>query len=197
MNATIVLASESPRRRALLAQIGVRFEHLACDIDEQRERAETALEYVERMARTKAGYARRAHPAHKPVLAADTVVVLDGEVLGKPRDPAHADALLQRLSARSHDVLTAVALASNETAVRLSRSRVWFRSVSAHERAAYCATGEPMDKAGGYAIQGMGAIFVTRLEGSYSGVMGLPLFETCELLRSIGIDPLAVPGASP
>ncbi len=197
MNAPIVLASESPRRRALLAQIGVRFDHVACAIDEAPEPTEGALLYVERVARTKAEYARRVHRTQKPVLAADTVVVLDGETLGKPRDPAHADALLQRLSARSHDVLTAVALASSETSVRLSRSRVWFRSISAHERAAYCATGEPMDKAGGYAIQGMGAIFVTRLEGSYSGVMGLPLLETCELLRSIGIDPLAAAGATP
>lgn len=148
---------------------------------------------MQRLARAKAraGRAGLAPGDSTPVLGADTEVVLDGEVLGKPRDAAHAAAMLARISGRSHQVVSGVALAKpGREAARLSTSTVWLRDTTAAERAAYCATGEPLDKAGAYGIQGVAAVFVSRLEGSYSGVMGLPLHETAELLREAG---LAIP----
>jgi septum formation protein len=188
----IYLASRSPRRRMLLEQIGVRYRVLALDLTERRRPGESPAAFVRRMARAKAELGRTRLPpgATAPVLGADTVVIADGEVLGKPSSVGEACAMLERLSGRSHEVLTAVALAATTTEVALSRSRVWFRALTAEERAAYCATGEPLDKAGAYAIQGLAAAFVARLEGSYSGVVGLPLFETAELLRAVGIDAL-------
>jgi septum formation protein len=138
----------------------------------------------------KALAARRFLPAGARVLAADTAVVLDGEVLGKPRDEAHAAATLARLSGRQHQVFTGVALAGDACRTRLSESRVRFRSLSAAERTAYVATGEPMDKAGAYAIQGRAAVFIEHLDGSYSGVMGLPIYETAQLLHEAGIEVL-------
>lgn len=188
----IYLASRSPRRRMLLEQIGVRYRVLALDLTERRRPGESPAAFVRRMARAKAELGRTRLPpgAAAPVLGADTVVIADGEVLGKPSSAGEACAMLERLSGRSHEVLTAVALAATTTEVALSRSRVWFRALTAEERAAYCATGEPLDKAGAYAIQGLAAAFVERLEGSYSGVVGLPLFETAELLRAVGIDAL-------
>lgn len=188
----IYLASRSPRRRALLEQIGVRYRTLAVTVDEQRAPNEAAAAFVRRMARTKVQSARARLPPREPtpVLAADTAVVVDGEVLGKPGSADEARWMLARLSGRVHEVLTAVALTSHATALSLSRTRVWFRALSEADCAAYCASGEPMDKAGAYAIQGLAAVFVERLEGSYSGVVGLPLFETAGLLRAAGIDVL-------
>ena len=185
----LCLASASPRRSELLRQIGVPFEVRAADIKEEQLRGELPDAYVVRLAAAKAEAVWAAVPEldRRPVLAADTAVVLDGHVLGKPLDAAEAAAMLERLSGRSHRVLTAVALrvaAGVET--RLSRSEVRFRATTAAERVQYCATGEPFDKAGGYGIQGRAAVFVEELRGSYSGVVGLPLFETAELLTRHG-----------
>ena len=188
----LVLASASPRRRELLAQIGVPHRVLAVDLDEGRLPGEAVEAFVQRLALDKALAGWHALPAVErgPVLGADTLVVLDGEPLGKPLDRDDALTMLARLSGRSHEVLTAVALVGpGAPQVRLSRSRVTFRATSAAERRAYWDSGEPADKAGAYGIQGLGAIFVANLEGSYSGVMGLPLFETAGLLAEAGIHP--------
>jgi septum formation protein len=187
----LVLASASPRRRELLAQIGVRHRVLALDLDERRRPGEPLEAFVQRLALDKALAGWHALPAVEqgPVLGADTLVVLDGEPLGKPVDREDALNMLARLSGRTHEVLTAVALVTPEPRVCLQRSRVTFRAIETAERLAYWASGEPADKAGAYAIQGLGAIFVRQLEGSYSGVMGLPLFETAELLAEAGIHP--------
>jgi septum formation protein len=126
----------------------------------------------------------------QPVLAADTVVVVDDKILGKPADRTDALAMLAQLSGREHEVLTGVALAGDKLESRLSASRVRFRHITEDEAEAYWQSGEPADKAGGYAIQGLGALFVSHLEGSFSGVMGLPLYTTAELLRDVGIEPL-------
>ena len=203
----LFLASRSPRRRELLAGLGYRFEVVDAAIDESRADGEAPPRYVERMAREKAlaGLAAvestvAARGRSSPlVLGADTIVVVDGEVLGKPRDGADVLAHLERLSGRDHLVLTAVAAAARSrngeagTRVRLSRSRVWFRALSAAERTAYRETGEPADKAGSYAIQGLAAAFVTRLEGSWSAVVGLPLHETSDLLTRAGMPFLSLP----
>lgn len=184
----LVLASTSPRRRELLAQLGVRFEVLAVTIDEGPLPGELAADHVCRLALAKA----RAGAAHSGpescVLGADTVVVLDGEIFGKPTDRDDAAATLRRLSGRTHAVLSAVARVQGGThIVRLSESQVTFRTLSSAEIAAYCDTAEPLDKAGAYAIQGRAAAFIRYLEGSYSGVMGLPLFETADLLAGAGV----------
>ncbi len=181
----IYLASASPRRAALLEQIGVEFQVLAAEIVEDLLAGETPQETVLRLATSKAqAIAKQTLMAPRPVLGADTVVVVDGELLGKPASPLEASAMLARLSGQTHQVLTGVALVSDGgLATRLSVNEVRFRSTTPAEREAYCQTGEPMDKAGGYAVQGKGAVFIERLEGSYSGVMGLPLFETAELLK--------------
>ena len=184
----LCLASASPRRRELLAQLGVPHVLSVPDIDEAVLAGESAADYVVRMARAKA---RIAHPhgAGLPVLAADTTVLIDERICGKPVDAEEGIALLLALSGRSHEVLTAVALAAaGEVHHRLSRSEVRFRHVSLAEAIAYWNTGEPRDKAGGYAVQGHGAVFVEYLSGSYSGVMGLPLFETAELLAGAGVS---------
>ena len=188
----IYLASSSPRRAELLRQIGVEFSVHATDIDESRRPGEEAEDYVLRMATTKARVAAREigiAGREAAVLAADTTIALDGDIIGKPADLAECCCILGRLSAREHLVLTAVALATgDEIASRLNRSRVRFRALSASEIEHYCAGSEPMDKAGAYAIQGRAAIFVENLEGSYSSVMGLPLFETAELLKQAGLQ---------
>ena len=186
----LYLASGSPRRRELLMQIGVPFTALATSIDETPLAAESAEMYVERLARAKAqaGLAALASPLGAVVLGADTSVVLDGQILGKPLDRADAQAMLAALSGHTHQVLTAVALASSERcAVRLVSSKVSFRPLSAAEIEAYWASGEPQDKAGSYAIQGLGGIFVSHLEGSFSAVVGLPVCETAALLADFGI----------
>lgn len=199
MTPLLHLASASPRRRALLAQIGVAHEVVAAPVDERALPAESPRAYVERLALAKARAAwRQPGRSSLPVLAADTTVVLEGELLGKPRDRAEGLAMLARLSGRTHEVLTAVALlADGRERLRTSTSRVRFRAIEAAEREAYWATGEPHDKAGGYAVQGLGAVFVARLEGSYSGVMGLPLFETARLLSAHGVAALAGTGGAP
>lgn len=188
----IYLASQSPRRRELLEQIGVHFDVVSVDVPEQRQPGEVAAQFVERLALDKARAGWQHGARGRPVLGADTIVVLDDEVLGKPVDRAGAETMLARLSGREHRVMTAVALVGvlageEHEAMRLSISRVRFRQTTTAEREAYCATGEPDDKAGAYAIQGRAAIFVEHLEGSYSGVMGLPLFETADLLREFAI----------
>ena len=183
----VCLASVSPRRRELLAQIGVPHTVVGADIDESVRSGEAPRDYVLRMARQKALTVRERGEA-LPVLAADTTVVLDNIIYGKPRDRDDGLAMLGRLSGRTHEVLTAVALAhSSAVTLRLSVSTVRFRELSLEERATYWDTGEPRDKAGGYAIQGAAAVFIESLSGSYSGVMGLPLFETGELLRAVGV----------
>jgi septum formation protein len=186
----VYLASASPRRRALLAQIGVPFQVLTVMVDEARQPGEAPDAYVLRLAREKADAGWRARPLRhpSPVLAADTTVVLDGRILAKPADRSEGERMLRELGGRTHAVLTAVAVATAEGLIaRTSRSEVTFRAISAAEARDYWATGEPRDKAGGYAIQGGAAIFIADLRGSYSGVMGLPLFETAELLEQAGV----------
>jgi septum formation protein len=186
----LILASASPRRRELLAQIGVAHLVSGAEIDEVVAAGEAPADYVVRLACAKAR-AVRARTTGLPVLAADTTVVIDGLVLSKPRDRADAIAMLARLAGRSHQVLTAVALATGAgVAFRVSASEVRLRTVTPEECAAYWETGEPRDKAGGYAIQGRGALFIEHLSGSYSGVMGLPLYETGQLLTAAGLLPL-------
>jgi septum formation protein len=195
----IYLASKSPRRQELLRQIGVAFTEIRLretsgrhrDVVEEALEGEPALHYVERIARTKATVGWRRMEERRlpplPVLAADTEVVLDDAIFGKPADADAARAMLARLSGRRHDVITAVALRfGEEVEVAMSVSQVTMRKLSAREIGRYIDSGEPFDKAGGYAVQGLAAAFVTRLEGSYSGVMGLPLAETAALLAGIG-----------
>ena len=191
----VYLASASPRRCRLLEQIGVAYRQRPVPVDESALPDEDASALVRRLAAAKAAACRAdldAGSEGAPVLAADTVVVQDDRILGKPRDRAQGLAMLELLSGRGHVVLTAVSVlcAGFERTV-VSRSRVEFRVVTRREREAYWATGEPRDKAGGYAVQGLGAAFVSRLEGSYSGVMGLPLCETAALLGEVGIHVLA------
>jgi septum formation protein len=185
----VYLASASPRRSELLRQIGVAFRVQPADIKEEQLPGETPETYVQRLAAAKADAVWAAVQAEqRPVLAADTAVVLDGVVLGKPKDTAEAESMLGRLSGRAHRVLTAVALRDHDDRVTLlSASEVRFRATTEAERLAYCATGEPFDKAGGYGIQGHAAVFVEELRGSYSNVVGLPLFETAALLARAGL----------
>ncbi len=183
----LCLASASPRRRKLLAQIGVVHRVTPADIDEARRGGESPRDYVLRVARGKALLVRSRRP-RSPVLAADTAVVLGESLYGKPRDRADALEMLAALGGRVHRVLTAVVLVTDEGLTSaLSESAVRLRAMSEEERAAYWDTGEPRDKAGAYAIQGFGAVFVESLEGSFSGVMGLPLFETARLLEAAGV----------
>ncbi|MBC3375135.1 septum formation inhibitor Maf [Pseudomonas sp. SWRI92] len=186
----LYLASGSPRRRELLAQIGVPFTAISADIDETPLDQETPSAYVERLARGKAEAGRHALASDVEgcVLGADTAVVLQGRILGKPVDQADALSMLLSLSGRDHEVLTAIAVVDGQHCeTRVVRSRVCFRLITEQEALAYWASGEPRDKAGGYGIQGLGAVFVAGLEGSYSAVVGLPLCETAELLGHFGI----------
>jgi septum formation protein len=191
----IYLASASPRRRELLEQIGVRYRLLQVDVPEVPQPGEVPEMYVLRVAleKARAGRACVAAGDSRPVLGADTEVVIDGAVLGKPSGREDALSMLARLCGREHQVMSAVALvgAEGEEQSRLCVSTVQFRSVSREEAEAYWESGEPQGKAGGYAVQGRGALFIARLDGSYSGVMGLPLFETGALLEQVGIVPLA------
>jgi septum formation protein len=189
---SLLLASASPRRRDLLRQIGLEPQIVATNVDESRLAGEAPATYVERLARLKAETAWQQLPLERPqtVLAADTAVVLDGEIFGKPAGRADALVMLARLSDRTHDVLTGVALRTvRGTHVRLNVSHVTFRALQPDECEAYWESGEGADKAGGYAVQGLGALFISAIDGSFSGVMGLPLYETAELLRGAGIDP--------
>ena len=184
----LYLASGSPRRRELLTQIGVPFIVISAPIDESPLPSESAPAYVERLARAKAaaGLARVDGPA--VVLGADTAVVLDGRILGKPENREDALAMLADLSGREHQVLTAVALDDGQRVHSFCvTSTVRFRAISTDEAQRYWASGEPADKAGGYAVQGLGAVFVTGLSGSYSAVVGLPLSETADVLGQFGI----------
>jgi len=194
----LILASASPRRSALLRQIGVAHRIAAPEIAEVREPRENLEACIRRLALSKARQVRERERASKlPVLGADTAVVLGDEMLGKPADRAAALAMLARLEGRSHRVLTAVALVGKHgETLRLARSTVTFRRIDADEIERYWDSGEPVDKAGGYGIQGLAAVFVEKLEGSYSGVMGLPLFETAALLDAAGVprwQPAALP----
>jgi septum formation protein len=197
----IYLASRSPRRRELLKQVGVTFEIVLLredlrrgpDVDETPLVQENPETYALRIARAKAELAaqymgRRALPA-RPVLAADTTVVCDGKIIGKPTDREDAIQILKTLSGRQHEVITAVAVATPDRVQdAVSTSKVWFRNLKDDEIRRYVGTGEPLDKAGAYAIQGRAALFATRIEGSYSGIMGLPLAETAELLSRFSIE---------
>jgi septum formation protein len=184
----LILASASPRRRELLQQIGVPHVVQAADIDETPLLGETPGDYVQRLARSKASLVFGLRRDSMPVLGADTTVAIDGLALGKPADEREHRVMFERLSGREHAVYSAVALATRAgVAVRLSVTRVVFRTVTENERATYWASGEPRDKAGGYAIQGLGAIFIESIAGSYSGVMGLPLAETAALLVAAGV----------
>jgi septum formation protein len=193
----IYLASASPRRSALLTQIGVAHRVQPVDIDEQHRSGELPRDYVTRLARTKAQtlwerLALTDEPANGsgeklPVLGSDTTVAIGREILGKPADRADGIRMLTSLSAQTHQVFTAVALRHESGCdVRVSVSEVTFRALDVDEIAAYWESGEPADKAGGYAVQGLAAVFIQQLAGSYSGIMGLPLFETAELLGLIG-----------
>ncbi|HEY7840629.1 MAG TPA: Maf family protein [Gammaproteobacteria bacterium] len=186
----IYLASRSPRRAALLDQIRVRYQVLEVDVDETWNGKEPPQAFVTRLALEKARAGRRIAPEALPVLGADTEVVLDDRILGKPADRDAALAMLRSLSGRSHLVYSAVALEHRSEDVRLSVTRVEFRAVTPEECLRYVDSGEPFGKSGGYGIQGLGALFVTRLEGSFSGVVGLPLLETGALLEAAGIAPL-------
>ena len=194
MSRKLVLASASPRRQELLHQIGAVFDIHPVDMDEAMLPDEGVLQHVQRLATEKArlGFQQLSGRDNDiAVLAADTVVEIDGEVLGKPADNRQAAAFLARLSGNRHKVHTAVALITRDKALtRTSTSEVEFMELSARQIAAYIQTGEPMDKAGAYAIQGIAAQFVVNLNGSYSGVMGLPLYETAQLFSACGVSPV-------
>jgi len=190
MTAGIYLASASPRRAELLRQIGIPFEVIVTDAIETPRTDEPAADYVMRLAREKArqgaALAQRRGWPPRPVLGADTEVVLDGEILGKPLDRAHGVELLRRLSGRRHQVLTAISLLHQDEAQEaISDSWVTLAPLEQANIEHYWATGEPADKAGGYAIQGAAAAFIAHIEGSYSGIVGLPLFELTQLLKQV------------
>jgi septum formation protein len=189
----LYLASQSPRRRELLQQLGVAYAALDVDVPEVRAAGEPPQDYVSRVARDKAqdGLASLQDVAGAVVLGSDTEVVLDDEVFGKPADAGHAAAMLRRLSSHTHAVISAVwCVSATQARGETCTSMVRFAALDEATIAAYVATGEPFGKAGAYAIQGRGAALVEHLEGSYSGVMGLPLFETARLLRAFGIGVL-------
>ncbi|MFA5083040.1 MAG: Maf family protein [Hydrogenophilaceae bacterium] len=202
MSKSLYLASQSPRRLELLRQVGLaplvlplRHAQPRADVDETPLPGERALDYVRRLARQKAESGLLALTGRRlpvmPVIAADTTVTLDGLILGKPADADEASAMLRRYSGRSHTVLTAVGLAyRNRIEIAVSESEVHFKPLSEAEIAAYVDSHEPYDKAGGYGIQGRAAMFVEHISGSYSGIMGLPLYETAELLRTLGYEVL-------
>lgn len=184
----IYLASQSPRRRELLAQIGIHCEVVSVDVPETRQVNESPEDFVQRLALDKARAGWQVSDQACPVLGADTIVVLGDRILGKPVSDEDAEAMLAALSGQTHTVMTAVAMIKDEhQAIRLNISQVTFRETTELERQAYIATGEPADKAGGYGIQGHAAVFIQQLQGSYSSVMGLPLFETGQLLEEFAI----------
>lgn len=187
MSARIILASASPRRRELLAQIGVSCVAQSVDLDETPSANESPLTYVQRIAAEKSAACLIRTGGNLPILAADTAVVIDGRILGKPKNQADGQAMLTLLSGKTHQVYSAVSLRGREHWQAVSITEVTFRALSRHEMLAYWRTGEPLDKAGGYAIQGVGGIFIEAIKGSFSGVVGLPVFETAELLLKQGI----------
>ena len=200
-NKKIYLASKSPRRRELLRQVGIDFDLLSLrsdpargiDVPEDVFAGELAQDYVVRVALEKGAFAwkvlqQRRQPL-RPVLTADTTVTIDGDILGKPADLAEARAMLEQLSGRTHQVLTTVAVHYTDMAEHVTQvSNVRFAKLTAQQIATYCATSEPYDKAGGYGIQGLAALFIEHIEGSHSGIMGLPIFETAVLLRKAGFQ---------
>ncbi len=200
-NKKIYLASKSPRRRELLRQVGIDFDLLSLrsdpargiDVPEDVFDGELAQDYVVRVALEKGAFAwqvlqQRRQPL-RPVLTADTTVTIDGDILGKPADLAEARAMLEQLSGRTHQVLTTVAVHYTDMAEHVTQvSNVRFAKLTAQQIATYCATSEPYDKAGGYGIQGLAALFIEHIEGSHSGIMGLPIFETAVLLRKAGLQ---------
>ena len=193
MKPQLILASASPRRRELLDQIGVRYLVQAVDIDETPFHNESPLDYVKRVAAEKSAACMTQTTDNLPVLSADTSVIIKGHILGKPENQAHAITMLEQLSGSTHHVYTAVSLRFQSTQSEqkhiqiVSQTQVTFRAISSKEMLAYWHTGEPQGKAGAYAIQGLGAIFVESITGSFSGVVGLPLFETAQLLSQQGI----------
>lgn len=188
MTVQIILASASPRRQELLDQIKVRYQVCPVDIDETPVFAEPPLSYVQRMALEKSAACARKLATNLPILAADTSVVIDGAILGKPKDQLDALAMLSLLSGKTHQVYSAISLRGKEHSQAVSITNVTFKKLTKQQIMAYWQSGEPLDKAGGYAIQGMGSVFVESIIGSFSGVVGLPLFETAELLSKHGIE---------
>ena len=186
---SILLASGSPRRRELLKQLAVTFKVAVADIDESVIEGETPEDYVVRLAREKAQAGFEQNGGLMPALGSDTIVLLDGRILGKPETRAEAESMLQSLSGQTHHVYSAVALAlkSDNVMGTLNITAVTFGKMPTQWIKQYCQSDEPMDKAGAYAVQGGTGQYIRRIEGSYSGVMGLPLFETAELLRRAGL----------
>jgi septum formation protein len=183
--AYIVLASSSPRRRELLLQLGLEFEIFSPDVDESVHEGEQVATYVERLARTKA-HAVRQHFPDAMIIAADTSLGVDGKILGKPESKAHAFAMWQMLSGRKHDVFSGVCVSTKQQISSIVvRTQVEFQPLSLNDMEEYWATGEPIGKAGAYAIQGIAARYIPRIEGSYSNVVGLPLYETAQLLQTV------------
>jgi septum formation protein len=187
--AQLILASASPRRHELLRQVGISYIVVVSDADESFIAGETPADYVDRVARLKAEAVAGLDQTGLPILAADTAVVIDNEIMGKPGSTAEAEAMLRRLGGRVHEVYSAVVLIDSRRRLssRLSVTRVRFADLREDWIAAYCASGEPMDKAGAYGVQGCAAHRIRDISGSYSGVMGLPLFETVELLSAAGL----------
>lgn len=188
----IYLASASPRRQELLRQLGIAFEAMPANLPEVPQAGERPEDYVLRVARAKAQHivhqVRERGLAPRPVLGADTEVVLEGEILGKPRDAQHGIAMLRRLAGRTHEVLTGLVLLHQDVEHKtINRSHVTFGSLTDADIQQYWDSGEPVDKAGGYAVQGRAAAFIQHIEGSYSGIMGLPLFELRQLLQQAGV----------
>jgi septum formation protein len=183
----IILASASPRRKELLDQIGVRYTVHPVDIDETPRINEAPLAYVQRLAAEKSAACVARLQPERPVLAADTSVVLGDVIMGKPKDEADALAMLQQLSGKTHQVYSAISLRGVQHHEAVSITEVTFKALTEQEIRAYWHSGEPLDKAGAYAIQGKGSLFVSEIRGSFSGVVGLPLFETAQLLRQQGI----------
>ncbi|MDD5215216.1 MAG: Maf family protein [Methylococcales bacterium] len=184
----IILASASPRRQELLKQIKIRHQVHVVDIDETPKLNELPVDYVQRLAFEKAAACQEKFQPELPILAADTTVVLNGKIMGKPQDEADAKAMLQELSGNTHLVFTAIALFGKEQHAALSVTEVTFKTLSDAQIHAYWQSGEPLGKAGSYAIQGVASAFIERINGSFSGVMGLPLFETAQLLALEGIE---------
>ncbi|MDD1614492.1 MAG: Maf family nucleotide pyrophosphatase [Methylococcaceae bacterium] len=188
MSVQIILASASPRRKELLDQIKVSYKIHPVDLDETPLPNETPLDYVQRLASEKSAACRAQLKTETPVLAADTAVILGCMIMGKPKDQADALAMLTQLSGKTHQVYSAISLRGREHSQAVSITEVTFRRLTEREMLDYWRSGEPVDKAGSYAIQGMGGVFVESIKGSFSGVVGLPLFETAELLSKQGIE---------
>ncbi len=192
-SAQIILASASPRRQELLQQIGIKTVVQSVDIDESQKPNEAVNDYVERLAMEKAqrGFDTITNKKLLPVLGSDTIVEIDGLILGKPENRQHAKEMLMQLSGQQHEVHTSVAIVTQKKKlIATSSSHVQFKQLDTLEIESYLATGEADDKAGAYAIQGIAAQFVKNINGSFSGVMGLPLYETVELLKQCGVTPL-------